>query len=64
MCGTETQLFKAEVEGAVMKVCSNCGKFGKILSRVKTAEEIKHQKKRQKEQEQRETETQHKAAPI
>jgi putative transcription factor len=33
LCGKDTELFTAMVEGAQMKVCANCGKFGKVLRR-------------------------------
>lgn len=33
LCGkTEESLFKAIIEGVELDVCSNCGKFGKILA--------------------------------
>ena len=31
MCGKDTQLFSAIVEGSQLNVCSNCGRFGKML---------------------------------
>ncbi len=31
MCGKETQLAKASIEGAEMNVCLECSKFGKII---------------------------------
>lgn len=36
MCGAETKLFYAIVEGTKLSVCKHCGKFGKIISPVKT----------------------------
>ncbi|MFH1439932.1 MAG: multiprotein bridging factor aMBF1 [Candidatus Woesearchaeota archaeon] len=45
MCGKEGEMVKADIEGAVLVVCKDCGKFGKIISRVKTKEEIKKIKK-------------------
>ncbi|MBW2969872.1 multiprotein bridging factor aMBF1 [Candidatus Woesearchaeota archaeon] len=31
LCGKDTQLFSAIVEGSRLNVCSTCGKFGKVL---------------------------------
>ena len=64
MCGKETQLFKAEIEGAVLKVCRSCSRFGKILSRIKSEEEIKQQKKLQKQHEVREAAKEQKPEEI
>lgn len=44
MCGKETQLFKTEVEGTILNVCSSCAKFGSILGQVKEKAEIKPKK--------------------
>lgn len=33
VCGKDTQLFVAVVEGTKLNVCSNCGRFGKVLRR-------------------------------
>lgn len=49
MCGKESELFKTEIEGTVLNVCSGCGKFGKILGRIKTIEGKKKEKVREKE---------------
>lgn len=36
MCGKSfDELVKAKVEGAVMRVCRNCGRYGKILGEIK-----------------------------
>ena len=43
MCGSEEQLFKAKIEGTEMNVCSECSKFGEIITIVK--EEHKKPKK-------------------
>ncbi len=35
MCGKETELMKAIIEGTELNVCSSCGSFGKIIGRAK-----------------------------
>src|SRR3989338_5048099 len=35
MCGKECALFKSMVEGSEMNVCSQCSKFGKVVSQIK-----------------------------
>ncbi len=35
LCGKEAELFKTLVEGTQLTVCSNCGKYGKVLGRVR-----------------------------
>ncbi|MBW2993579.1 multiprotein bridging factor aMBF1, partial [Candidatus Woesearchaeota archaeon] len=32
MCGSDEQLFVAEVEGSRLNICKKCGKFGKIIA--------------------------------
>jgi len=34
MCGTETNLVVATIEGTEMNVCNECGKFGKVIRRI------------------------------
>ncbi len=34
LCGKETKLFTAKVEGTELNVCSGCGKFGKVYKPV------------------------------
>ncbi len=34
VCGKDAELFTAVVEGTQLRVCTPCGRFGKILSRV------------------------------
>ncbi len=34
LCGKETGLFKAVVEGTELKVCKECAKFGKIIRSI------------------------------
>ena len=38
MCGKETDLVVALIEGTELNVCRECGKFGKILRKLKTEE--------------------------
>ena len=33
LCGKDTQLFRAVVEGSELNVCSGCGKYGKMLQK-------------------------------
>jgi len=33
MCGAESFLVKAEIEGTELKVCKNCARFGKVVNR-------------------------------
>lgn len=37
MCGTDTELFRADVEGAVINVCERCAKYGKIMEKIRPA---------------------------
>ena len=34
ICGKDTELFHAVIEGTDMQVCTVCGKFGKIIKKV------------------------------
>lgn len=49
MCGSSGSMFKAEVEGAVLTVCQNCSRFGKILGVVKQHEVEKIRQKKAEE---------------
>jgi putative transcription factor len=33
LCGKDTELFRAKVEGSELNVCAACGKYGKILQK-------------------------------
>jgi len=35
MCGKETRLFKAEIEGSMLNVCEACSRHGKVISTIK-----------------------------
>jgi putative transcription factor len=37
MCGSTSELFRANIEGATMTVCEKCAKYGKILEKAKAA---------------------------
>jgi putative transcription factor len=39
MCGKDTELFLAVIEGSQLKTCEKCGKFGKIISRIRPAQQ-------------------------
>jgi uncharacterized protein (TIGR00270 family) len=34
LCGKDTELFMAMVEGTQLRVCAGCGRFGKVLRKV------------------------------
>lgn len=42
LCGKDTELFTAMVEGTQLRVCANCGRFGKVLRRVQPPAGAKH----------------------
>ena len=44
MCGKEDRLFKTDVEGSTLNLCSRCSKFGKVISVVR--EEVNKVKKK------------------
>ena len=44
MCGKKTDLFKAIIEGIQIKVCSTCGKFGRVIKQVNPLENKKKEK--------------------
>lgn len=47
MCGKDMPLFKTEIEGTAMNVCSSCSRFGKVLQTV-TVESPREKKKKEK----------------
>jgi len=51
MCGKETELFVAAIEGTELKVCQSCAKFGKIKARIRPAEAPKKKKQVEAEEE-------------
>ena len=38
MCGKETSLFRAVIEGTQLKVCGGCGKFGRVIDQIRAPE--------------------------
>ena len=46
MCGAETKLFKAVIEGTHMNVCRDCSQFGRVTGEV-SSREIKETSKKQ-----------------
>lgn len=44
MCGSETNLVRAMIEGSEMIVCRDCSKFGKVLGPVRAAVEESKEK--------------------
>ena len=34
MCRSQGKMYKAEVEGAILSLCANCSKFGKVLGAI------------------------------
>lgn len=52
MCGAKTILYRCEVEGALLLVCNNCSRFGKVLGVLEANDtKIQHKPKAFKEQE-------------
>ena len=50
MCGSETRLYKAEIEGTMLNVCEHCAKFGKVIASIHDRRHIeKIQTHREKE---------------
>ena len=41
MCDVKEAIFYADVEGAKIKVCENCSRYGKIISKVQTVFNVK-----------------------
>ena len=56
MCGKESELFVAEVEGTQMTVCKVCASFGKIVKKVIPKEVIEKRRARQAAEAEREPE--------
>lgn len=44
LCGKDTELFRVNIENALMNVCCKCSKFGEVISKV-VEKEIKEEKK-------------------
>jgi uncharacterized protein (TIGR00270 family) len=43
MCGREQAVVKASVEGTILSLCAECGKYGKVVSKFVTAQAQKQQ---------------------
>ncbi len=56
MCGSEEQLYVADIEGTRLNVCRKCANFGKIITPIRTAPAIKKHKKIIKKEEEPEPE--------
>ncbi len=48
MCGKETELCKAIIEGTELSVCEKCGSFGKVIQRIQSFNNPSVKKKAQK----------------
>ncbi len=46
LCGKETELLRALVEGTELTICGSCVKYGKVIGRVKAPVEGKKQEKK------------------
>lgn len=57
MCGSEGEVFRTSIEDVILNVCSQCSKFGKVMSSVKVQEpkEIKKQQIKMARQPEKET---------
>jgi len=44
ICGKETELYEAIIEGSKLDVCNNCSSFGQVIGKKKIAEEKKEKK--------------------
>lgn len=51
MCGKDTSLVVAEIEGTELNVCNNCAKYGKFIKKVGNAPKVVHRKKKKAVQE-------------
>ena len=51
MCGTDSGLVLAEIEGVKLQVCSRCARFGKVIKRVQTPDSKAKRKAEAKQEE-------------
>lgn len=51
MCGTDSGLVLAEIEGVKLQVCSRCARFGKVIKRVQTPDPKAKRKAEAKQEE-------------
>ncbi|MBN1386691.1 TIGR00270 family protein [Candidatus Woesearchaeota archaeon] len=40
MCGNDTELVKAEIEGTMLSVCDACARYGKVIEQPRRAERL------------------------
>ena len=52
LCGRDGQLYQAKIEGTVMTVCDTCKEHGEIVKRIPTAQDLKHEARRERQREQ------------
>lgn len=50
MCGKETNLSIALIEGTEMQVCDQCAKFGKTIKRIEPEPKIRKRRRKKKEE--------------
>src|SRR3989344_7238814 len=64
MCGKDSELFLTDIEGSQLKLCKNCGGYGKIIKRIKTEEQIKQEEKVERKKVKRIIETKEEIIPV
>lgn len=47
MCGKQTELFKTNLDGAIMDLCSGCANFGKVIHRIEKPKSVIRRKKQE-----------------
>ena len=50
ICGREEQLYKTDIEGSLLNLCSGCAKMGKIMGAIQPPPDRKELKKKKKEE--------------
>jgi len=54
MCGKESSLFKTDLEGSILSLCSDCSKYGSVISAIREEKEEPKKHVREIKQEQEE----------